>query len=214
MKYVVNRILLFVFALFVVALGVSFSTRANLGTSPAACPPYVLSLVPGSPLTMGTYMFIMQSLFVLVQVLLLRSKFQPFQLLQLAASFLFGFYTDLTMWMTAPFQTPVYLLRWMQLVAGCALVGMGVVLELKAALLMLPGEGIVLAVSRVGGWPFSKVKIWNDVILTLAGVLISFLCIGGLEGVREGTVASAFLVGIMVRLFSKPLSFVNHWVMP
>lgn len=213
MKYVVNRILLFVFALFVVALGVSFSTRANLGTSPAACPPYVLSLIPGSPLTMGTYMFIMQSLFVIVQVLLLRSKFQPFQLLQLAASFLFGFYTDLTMWMTAPFQTPVYLLRWMQLVTGCALVGMGVVLELKAALLMLPGEGIVLAISRVGGWSFSKIKIWNDVILTLAGVLISLFCIGGLEGVREGTVASAFLVGIMVRLFSKPLSFVNRWVM-
>lgn len=212
MKYKTNRILLFIVALFVVALGVSFSTRANLGTSPAACPPYVLSLVPNSPLTMGTYMFIMQSFFLFLQVVLLRRQFQPFQLFQLAASFLFGFYTDLTMWMTTPFQTPIYVLRWLQLLIGCALVGIGVVMELKSALLMLPGEGIVQAISFVSGWPFSKIKIINDVVLTLTGVVLSYLLIGSLEGVREGTVASAFLVGIMIRFFVKPMSFLDSWV--
>lgn len=41
--------ILFVISLFIIALGVALITRANLGTSPAACPPYVLSLAPGAP---------------------------------------------------------------------------------------------------------------------------------------------------------------------
>ncbi len=35
---------------------------------------------------------------------------------------------------------------------------------------------------------------------------------GGIEGVREGTVVSAFLVGIMVKLFKHPLQPVETWV--
>lgn len=207
-----KRVILLIAGMFGVALGVALVTRANLGTSPAACPPYVLSLVPDSPLTMGAYMFIMQSIFVLSQVAIFRKKFKPFQFFQLAGSFLFGFYTDLTMWMTEWLQSTSYILRWVQLVGGCAVTGLGCIFQIKAQLLMLPGEGLVLVISQACKLPFSKIKIANDVVLTLVGIAISLIFIGPIEGVREGTVASAFLGGIMVRVFTKPTAFIDRWL--
>lgn len=208
----ISRIVLFAFSLFVIALGVALITRANLGTSPAACPPYVLSLVPGAAFTMGTYLCCMQIMFVLTQIAILRKDFQPFQLFQLAASFLFGFYTDLAMAMTVWLPTDNYLSCWLLLVAGCAVMGVGIVLEIQASLLLLPGEGIVAAISKVGNWHFHTVKILNDIVLTLVGLAIGWLMLGTIEGVREGTLVSAILVGLMVKLFKRPLHPVEAWI--
>lgn len=208
----ISRTILFVISLFIIALGVALITRANLGTSPAACPPYVLSLVPGSLMTMGTYMCCMQVMFVLAQIAILRRQFEPFQLFQFAASFLFGFYTDLAMMVTAWLPVGTYMLSWLWLIVGCAVMGAGIVLEIQASLLLLPGEGIVAAISKVGHWQFHTIKIINDVVMTLTGVIIAWVMIGGIEGVREGTVVSAFLVSFMVKLFKRPLQPVEAWV--
>lgn len=208
----ISRTVLFIVSLFIIAFGVALVTRANLGTSPAACPPYVLSIAPGSPVTMGTYMCCMQVLFVIAQIVILRRQFEPFQLFQFAASFLFGFYTDLAMILTDWLPVGTYALSWLWLIIGCAVMGIGIVLEIQASLLLLPGEGIVAAISKVGHWQFHTIKIINDVLMTLTGIIIACVMIGGIEGVREGTVVSAFLVGIMVKLFKHPLRPVENWV--
>lgn len=208
----ISRTILFVISLFIIALGVALITRANLGTSPAACPPYVLSLAPGAPMTMGTYMCCMQAMFVLAQIAILRRQFEPFQLFQFAASFLFGLYTDLAMILTAWVPVGTYALSWLWLITGCTVMGAGIVLEIQASLLLLPGEGIVAAISKVGHWQFHTINIINDVVMTLTGVIIAWVTIGGIEGVREGTVVSAFLVGFMVRLLKRPLKPVEVWV--
>lgn len=207
-----RRIILFALSLFVIALGVSMVTHAFLGTAPAACPPYVLSIIPDSPLTMGTYMFIMQALFVLAQIAILRRDFRPLQLFQLLASFLFGFYTDLTMWMTGGMIPSNYIESWILLIGGCAVMGIGIVFEIQASLIMLPGEGIVAAVSKVSGRPFHQIKVVNDVLMTLIGLTIAWYFIGNVAGVREGTIVSAILVGIMVKVFTRPLKPVANWV--
>ena len=49
----IRRYVSFIFILFIIAFGTSLSIRANLGSSPISAPPYVLSLIPGIPLTMG-----------------------------------------------------------------------------------------------------------------------------------------------------------------
>ncbi|WP_301198445.1 YczE/YyaS/YitT family protein [Bacteroides acidifaciens] len=208
----ISRTILFVISLFIIALGVALITRANLGTSPAACPPYVLNLIPGSIMTMGTYMCCMQVMFVLAQIAILRQQFEPFQLFQFAASFLFGFYTDIAMMLTDWIPVGAYALNWLWLVAGCAVMGAGIVLEIQASLLLLPGEGVVAAISKVSHWQFHTIKIINDVVMTLTGIIIAWVMTGGIEGVREGTVVSAFLVGIMVKLFKHPLQPVETWV--
>lgn len=68
----IRRYVSFVFILFVIAFGTSLSIRANLGSSPISAPPYVLSLVPGMPMTMGQIVICMHVVFILTQILLLR----------------------------------------------------------------------------------------------------------------------------------------------
>ena len=60
------------------AFGVALITKAALGTSPISSLPYVLSL--RFPVTLGQFTFLMNMLFILAQVLLLRKDFRPVQL--------------------------------------------------------------------------------------------------------------------------------------
>jgi uncharacterized membrane protein YczE len=99
-----RRYIVFVITLFIMALGVSLSIRANLGSSPISAPPYVLSKMPGAIMTMGEFTICMHVIFIIIQILVLRKNYEKIQLLQLAVGFLYGFYTDLTMWITQPFN--------------------------------------------------------------------------------------------------------------
>ena len=96
----IRRCMSFIFSLFILGIGVSLAIRANLGSSPITCPPYVLSMVPQSPLSVGGYIFCMQFFFVLLQFALLRKDFHKIQFLQLGVCLLFGFFTDFGMWLT------------------------------------------------------------------------------------------------------------------
>ena len=48
-----------------------------------------------------------------------------------------------------------------------------------------------------------EVKILFDSTLTIVGALISFIVFYKLEGVREGTIAAAIIVGMIVRWFKR-----------
>lgn len=76
------RCLLLTFSLFVMALGIAFSTKADLGVSPISCVPYVISICPGATWSMGA-ICAMHVCFVLAQIALLRRNFRVAQLAQL-----------------------------------------------------------------------------------------------------------------------------------
>ena len=94
-REIVKRYLFFILGLFIMAVGVVLSTRSNLGTSPISCVPYVLSL--GFSMTIGQFTFLMNLLFIIFQILLLRKQFKFIQLLQVVVAFLFAYFTDFTM---------------------------------------------------------------------------------------------------------------------
>lgn len=208
-KELFKRYLFLVVALFVIAFGTSLSIRANLGSSPISCPPYVLSLVPGA-WSMGTYVLCMHLLFILTQILLLRKNFPKIQLLQIAMSVLFDFYTDLTMWMTSFLQVPYtlsptigYPLRFVELAVGGAILAYGISMEVHCNVLMLAGEGVQTAIAKVTKSKFSKVKIITDTGLVCIGVIFMFALFGKWhwDMVGIGTLISMFYVGLMVRFF-------------
>ena len=88
----IRRYLILVIGLFIMAFGVALSTKAELGTSPVSCVPYVLSCA--LPYTMGTLTVAMHIVFIVIQILLLRKDYEPVQLLQLLVAFVFGYFTD------------------------------------------------------------------------------------------------------------------------
>ena len=73
-----RRTILFVFSPFVLGMGVALTIRANLGSSPITCPPYVLSRYDNSSLSVGEYIFCMQFSFVIVQWALLGKDLKKY----------------------------------------------------------------------------------------------------------------------------------------
>lgn len=219
----VRRYASFVVILFVIALGTSLSIRANLGSSPISAPPYILSLVPGVGLSMGQLTICMHVFFIAIQILLLRRDFEKRQFLQIAVSFLFGFYTDLTMWLTGFLQVPLdmnplagYSLRFLELLAGGAVLAFGIACEVRCDSLILAGEGLPLAISKALKCEFSKVKICSDTSLVCIGIIFMFVFFGHWDWkmVGAGTLVSMFYVGFMVRVFSGRISWLDRIFIP
>lgn len=200
------RYVLFVVSLFVMALGVAFSTKANLGISPISCVPYVVSICPGVTWTMGTITIAMHLVFILAQIALLRKNFQLVQLAQIGVALVFGFFTDLTLWLVRFIEVETYLSSWILCLCSFVVIALGVFLQVKASVVTLAGEGIMLAISRVFKIEFGKVKIAFDSALVLGGAVISFAFMHGLYGIREGTIAAAVVIGLIVQRFSRLLS--------
>ena len=188
----------------IMAFGVAFSIKAGLGTSPISSVPYVVSLF--SPLTVGTATICMHCVFILLQILLLRRKYDPIQLMQLPVALLFGYLTDFAVWCIKGISCSSYLDQWALCAIGILLVGIGVSLEVTAGVVVLAGEGFVLAVCRVFPIKFGNMKIAFDVSLVIIGCILSFIFLHGLYGVREGTIAAAILVGTTARQINKLLA--------
>ena len=198
-----SGVLKFAAGVMVAGFGVALSTQAGLGATPISSVPWVLTFV--TPLSYGTLTLIINIFLVLAQVAILRRRFPIFQFLQIPATALFGLCIDLGMWLSRPFVTEVYVLQVAMLVVGAAVLAVGILLQVRSEFLCIPGDALVKVASREFGLPLSRLKITLDGSLTLVALVTSALSLGRIEGVREGTVLSVFLVGTFIGLFSKVL---------
>lgn len=203
-----KRYTVFLIGLFINSLGVSLITKANLGTSPISSIPYVLSL--NFPFTLGQFTIAFSLLLILLQFLILRRNFKAEHLLQIPISILFGYFIDLTMVMLFFVEPSNYLSCILYLLIGCLILGFGVYTEVLANVAMLPGESFVRAVSSTWKTEFGTTKVAFDVSLTVIAAGLSFLFAHRLDGVREGTIIAALLVGFIARLFGRKLSFLEE----
>lgn len=200
-KYVLRRYLLLMAGLSVMAFGVAFSIKADLGTSPISSVPYVVSLF--APLTVGTATIVMHCVFILLQILILRKDYHPIQLMQLPVAFFFGYLTDFGVWAVQGISYDNYWQQWILCLIGILLVAVGVSMEVKAGVVVLAGEGVVLAICKVFPVKFGNMKVGFDVTLVTTACVLSLLFTGRLQGVREGTVAAALLVGQIAKRMGK-----------
>lgn len=196
------RIAVMLFGLSVMSFAVALTRTTGLGTSPISCVPATLSFM--TPLTIGTWTFIINVAFVLVQVALLRREFNPWQLMQLPVVLFFSFMIDLFVPLTQLMPMPNYAVQLAFSCLGCVLTALGVFLTVKARVITLPGEGITLAVARSTGIAFPKCKLAFDFSNVAVAAALSLAFMGGLFGVREGTLISLF-VGVVVGLLNRLL---------
>lgn len=204
----VKRYLVFLVGLFINALGVSLITLADLGTSPISSIPYVLSL--NFSMTLGEFTIIFSMLLIVLQLIILRKNFKPEHFLQIPISVLFGYFIDMTMAMMYFVDPQTYPGKLIALLAGCVILGFGVYLEVAANVAMLPGESFVRAVSSTWKTEFGTTKVAFDVSMTVIAAVLSFLLAFQLDGVREGTVIAALLVGLIARAFGRMISMIPH----
>ena len=207
-----KRYIIFLVGLFVNSLGVSLITKANLGTSPISSIPYVLSL--NFPLTLGNFTIIFSILLIILQLFILRKNFKLEHLLQIPISILFGYFIDLTMLLFSFVNPTAYIAKLIYLLIGCVILGFGVYMEVLADVAMLHGESFVRAIVQTWHREFGSTKVCFDVSMAVIAAALSFILAHRLDGVREGTVIAALLVGFLARQFGRLLAFVKPMLFP
>lgn len=200
-----KRYLLFLVGLFINALGVSLVTKASLGTSPISSIPYVLSL--NYSFTLGNFTIFFSILLILLQILILRKNFKIENILQIPVSVAFGYFIDFTMYLFFFVNPQNYITKVIALLAGCIVLGFGVYLEVVADVVMLPGESFVRAIVQTWNTNFGTTKIIFDTSMAVIAAILSFVFFSDLNGVREGTIIAALLVGLIAKIFGQKLKF-------
>lgn len=226
LKDTLSRYAVATVGLFLVAFGVALSIKSNLGTAPISCPAYVLSLKFPS-ISVGTFIFLVNMVFMLVQVALLRSRFRASSLMQVAASILFGYLVDVSLWMLSGLDISSLLAKALLVVLAGLVTAVGVSIEVRSNAWMLSAEMTVAALSTVTGGAFHKVKILMDSSLVVIAALLSLAFFGnpfgsgelaGLRGVADsllaradgvvigaGTLALAVLPGFFMKFTERPV---------
>lgn len=209
-KEISKRYILFIIGLLVNSFGVSFITKASLGTSPISSIPYTLSLA-FKP-TLGMFTLYMSIILIIIQIILLRKKFPKEYLLQIPVSIAFSWFIDLTMKILSFMEPGMYYMKFFSLIFGCLILGVGVYMEMAADVVMLPGEAFVKAVSVTFHKDFGKTKVIFDSSITIIAGGIGFIIFHKLAGVREGTIIAALLVGLIARFLKRKLGFVDNFL--
>jgi uncharacterized membrane protein YczE len=200
----IKKTTLYIVGLFTLALGIALSVKSDLGVSPVSSVPFVLAKITG--LSLGITTMIIYNFNMLLQAVILRRDYKPINLLQIAVSFLFGFFTDATLWITSLLPvTDNYVFRFVYLASGICFVALGVFFYLTTSLLALPTDGTVQAIALKGRFKLHNVKVGYDCASTALALLLSLLVLGGLEGIGVGTVAAALGVGRLLGVFSRLL---------
>lgn len=202
---IAKRYVLFIISLFFAALGVAFTKHGELGVSPISSVANVMSY-KFSNLSLGTWLIIWNCVLIVGQILILRKKFQLIQLLQIPLSFLFGWFTDLGMWIVSFIPANAYPVRIVMVVVGIVILGFGIALSVIANVIMNSGEAFVKAVSDTFNKEFGNVKIAFDVLCVIISLILSLIFFNfTIVGTREGTIISALLTGLVVKGFSSKL---------
>jgi uncharacterized membrane protein YczE len=190
---------MFVGGLFIMSFGVAFSIVSTLGTTPISSIAYSLALITNIDIGMTTFVF--NAALVFIQFLILKSKFHKRRLLQLINCVLFGYFTNLSLYIVnlIPFDGSA-VMAVAYLVLSIFLIAFGIFVYMPANIAPLSGEGCVESIAIVTGWRFSTIKMGFDASMVIISLVMCGLWYTNIfAAVNVGTIISAFMVGFTLR---------------
>ena len=200
---IIRRYSLFLIGLFIAAMGVALSTKAGLGTSPVASLPYTVSLMSGV-LTFGGWLNALSVTQIAIQVILLKGHCKYIEIfLQTVLAFVYGYLTDFSCYLIRGLSVSSYLMQLICMVASCFVLALGIWVQLKGNVALLPGEAMNRAISQVTGKKYTNIKIFFDALYIILSAILCMIFLGGLKGVREGSIIAALAVGMIIKGYEK-----------
>ncbi len=204
---VISRYFFATVGLFFVAFGIALSIVSDLGTAPLSCPAYVLNLRFTS-ISVGSFTFLFNLIYIIVQLALFRSKFEKRYWLQVVASAILGYFIDASLWICSWIVWDTIALRVAALLVACLFTAVGISIELASKAWMLSAEltnvAIIYAFPKLS---FGAAKIMMDSFLVLLSAVALYFFFGNLFGngdphgivISWGTVVLAFLPGYLIK---------------
>lgn len=200
-KNILKNYMILIIGLFIMSFGVALSVKSDLGTTPISCIPNVLKYAV--PLSLGVITILFNFILILIQVIILKHNFQRRQWMQILVTIIFGYFIDFALYILTPIQPSSYLSQWILCIISCFIIALGVYLEVKSNAIVLPGEGVSLAVRHVTHIEFGKLKTAFDTSNVVIGAILSLLLYGTFLGIGLGTIFAGIVVGYIVRFYRK-----------
>lgn len=206
-----KRLCLYIFGLFFLSLGVSFSIQANLGVSPVSSLAYAFTLSTG--ISIGIMTVAANVLFIIIQIILSKKLNVREASVQLLIAFLFGFMMDITLALLQVFPAPeTWVMRGVFLVTSLFVVSLGLLGYFSAKFPLMPYDELTHVISEKFNMQFSKAKITSDLLNVLAAGLICIVFIQSLGSIGVGTLIAAYFIGKITGFMMKKYQHhLIHW---
>ena len=210
-KKTVTRVLVYLSGLCILALGLTLSTKADLGVSPIIAVSFSISKITGAKF--GDMTFLLYASFVLIEILLHlipgkrrpadRKKAVLADVLQLPLSYFFTMLLNvLSAWIPA---AETMAARIAVLLISVILVGTGAALSLDMRLIANPGDGLVQAVSDRTGIDLGLSKNIVDITCVTTTCILSMTAAHRILGVGIGTLIAMIGIGRVIAFVNKLL---------
>lgn len=196
----INRIVIYICGIFLLALGGVLAIKSNLGASPISSLPLSISKV--SSISLGTAAAILFTIYVGIQILILKRDFKKIQLLQIVFAILFGqimnFFNLIININVNNFYSKIFIC-----ILSFFITALGVVFTITANIVPVAPDGLAQVISKKARIDFGKAKIYFDCTVVVLSVSILLVNSKGIDGLGIGTILSALLVGRIVAYINK-----------
>ena len=194
------------------SIGIALAKLAQLGTSPISSIPNVMSYI--TPQSIGNLTMIFMVLMIFLQMVILREVNLPI-ILQIVPGLAFGGLIDVFVDVFTNLGLPALMGHYLEQLAftllGMVVLSLGVFFEVNSRSILMPGEGLVVALTLRTKKPFGKLKMYTDLTMVAVALVISLLYFQGLVGIREGTIIAALFTGRLVTLYSPLIPWVDRF---
>ncbi|WP_296877715.1 DUF6198 family protein [Thomasclavelia sp.] len=204
-KVTVQRWIIYIIAINLLAMGIILNTRTNLGVACFSSLYYAISQVFN--ISLGTSSIILYFILIGVQLILTRKITIPL-ILEIPFSLVFGYLTDFydAIITIKPQNT---LQAYLLLALALIVISYGVYFSVRSNLVVTPVEATVNTIAEVFKLNFSLVKNCFDISMLGFTCVFCFVMNSPLYGIGPGTVISALLLGRIIsihqRIFDKKM---------
>ena len=195
------RFFIYSVGLMILALGVTFSTKAGLGISPITAVPYsIANAFPVIPFSVSV--FLVYAVMLAVQFAVKGKRREWRDLLQIPFSFVLSAFLE---WFGALFDLRFDALWQNLLLLALATVCIGAGAAMMVAMHMVPNppDGVIYAVHLVTGRDMGLLKNLLDLLCVAIAAAVDLAFTGRLTSVGLGTVVVMVLTGRVVYVFNR-----------
>lgn len=205
-KKSIYNIINWILAIFLCSFGICLCTKADLGLSMIAAPPYIIHVKLREMLpwyTQGTSEYIWEAFLFFVLCIIIR-KFKAKGLLSFLTAVISGFVIDgcfLLLGGNAPYESLA--MRIIAFVIGAPVISLAIAFVFRTTLPPQVYELIVGEISKSFSLKLDRVKLGNDIVMLVISVALSLILTKGLTGIGIGTVIVTFANAPMISFFGK-----------
>ena len=201
MKKTLKNTILLLLGLVIMSFGVALSVISELGTTPISCIPNVLKY--STTISLGTITIIFNFILIVMQAVILRDKFRHTQWLQIVTTVIFGYFIDVSLYILTPLTPRDITGQCIACILGCFISAFGVYLEVKSNSIVLPGDGVSLAIEEVTNMEFSRIKSIFDTSNVVVGGVLSLILYHSFMGIGLGTIFAGIGVGYIAGIYKQ-----------